>query len=169
MATAPYRLDYGFPFPNPPALAVLVNREHPLNGWVQIQSSPARSFRGSATLLVCSPEADARANALFLRMVLSCARLPTDAQPEFRNLRIYADRSDDPRAGESTWPQGYEIRFEKLSQKGAAQDKDAIGFFGRRLEVIDVDASGPRPAWLKPVILDDANIAMQRLHQAMGI
>ena len=71
-------------------------------------------------------------------------RLPADTQPEFRNLRIYTIDPMIARAGE--YQATVQIRFEKLSQKGAAQDKDAIGFFGRRLEVIDVDASGPRPA-----------------------
>ena len=36
-----------------------------------------------------------------------------------------------------------------------------VSFAGSRLEVVDVDASGSTPVWLRPVNLDDANIAMQ--------
>jgi hypothetical protein len=56
-----------------------------------------------------------------------------------------------------------QIRFEDLVLKGAepANNKDAISFVGRRVEVVDVDASGDVPVWLKPVDLDDAKIAMQ--------
>jgi hypothetical protein len=68
-----------------------------------------------------------------------------------------------------------QIRFEELSLRGGTDSVNptpiaagagpptpsAVSFVGRRLEVVDVDASGSTPVWLKPVNLDDPNIAMQ--------
>lgn len=88
-------------------------------------------------------------------------RSPDQTRPEYRQLRIYAldpmvSRADDHQAT-------VQIRFEKLQMRDAdpAANIDAISFKGRRVEVVDVDASGKDPVWLKPVDLDEANIAMQ--------
>lgn len=56
-----------------------------------------------------------------------------------------------------------QILFEDLNLRGADRENniDPISFRSRRVEVVDVDASGKKPVWLKPVDLDDANIAMQ--------
>src|SRR6478609_11033198 len=59
-----------------------------------------------------------------------------------------------------------QIRFEDLIARGDPADvdgktKDPVSFVGRRVEVVDVDASGSKPVWLKAVDLGQANIAMQ--------
>ncbi|HET8773337.1 MAG TPA: hypothetical protein VFP80_06080 [Thermoanaerobaculia bacterium] len=56
-----------------------------------------------------------------------------------------------------------QIRFETLELRGGSADgkRDPLKFVGRRVEVVDVDASGPDPVWLKPVDLDHTHIAMQ--------
>jgi len=92
-------------------------------------------------------------------------RSPDQTRPEFRQLRIYAIDPMVSRAGEHQAT--VQIRFEPLELKGGmkspepASERDPLKFAGRRVEVIDVDAAGPVPVWLKPVELDDANIAMQ--------
>ena len=92
-------------------------------------------------------------------------RSPDDTRPEFRQLRIYAIDPMVSRAGEHQAT--VQIRFETLDLKGGvkgqtpADERDPLKFSGRRVEVVDVDAAGPAPVWLKPVNLDDANIAMQ--------
>src|SRR5207244_8271214 len=80
-------------------------------------------------------------------------------RPEFRQLRIYAIDPMVSRAGEHQAT--VQIRFEDLSLRGGGDATDAVSFVGRRVEVVDVDAAGSTPVWLKPVDLDDANIAMQ--------
>lgn len=88
-------------------------------------------------------------------------RSPDQTRPEFRQLRIYAIDPMVSRAGEHQAT--VQIRFEPLELKGAspAGERDPLKFVGRRVEVVDVDAAGPVPVWLKPVDLDDAYIAMQ--------
>ena len=86
-------------------------------------------------------------------------RSPDQTRPEFRQLRIYAIDPMVSRAGEHQAT--VQIRFEPLEIKDPGGARDALKFAGRRVEVIDVDAAGPAPVWLKPVNLDDANIAMQ--------
>jgi hypothetical protein len=89
-------------------------------------------------------------------------RSPGDTRPEFRQLRIYAIDPMVARAGEHQAT--VQMRYEPLSMRGAGPEGSsiqAVSFVGRRLEVVDVDASGPTPVWLKPVELEDANIAMQ--------
>ena len=60
-----------------------------------------------------------------------------------------------------------QIRFEDLIARGASVTpdgtviKEPVSFVGRRVEVVDVDASGEKPVWLKLVDLGQANIAMQ--------
>ena len=55
-----------------------------------------------------------------------------------------------------------QIRYEDLKLRGGSEKdkKDPVSFYGRRMEVADLDASGADPVWIKPVDLDDANIAM---------
>jgi hypothetical protein len=86
-------------------------------------------------------------------------RSPGDTRPEFRQLRIYAIDPMVSRAGEHQAT--VQIRFEDLSLRPGGAATDAVSFVGRRVEVVDVDAAGSTPVWLKPVDLDDANIAMQ--------
>jgi hypothetical protein len=90
-------------------------------------------------------------------------RSPDQTRPEFRQLRIYAIDPMVSRAGEHQAT--VQIRFEPLELKGGSADpaaeRDHLKFAGRRVEVVDVDAAGPTAVWLKPVNLDDANIAMQ--------
>jgi hypothetical protein len=88
-------------------------------------------------------------------------RSPGDTRPEFRQLRIYAIDPMVARAGEHQAT--VQIRFEELPLRKDTDDpaKAPVSFHGRRLEVVDVDASGETPVWLKPINLDDANIAMQ--------
>lgn len=88
-------------------------------------------------------------------------RLPSQTRPEFRQLRIYAIDPMVARAGD--YQATVQIRFEDLVLRGGDEQngKDAVSFLGRRLEVVDVDASGETPVWLKPVDLDNAMIAMQ--------
>src|SRR5262249_6267018 len=100
-------------------------------------------------------------------------RSPGDTRPEYRQLRIYAIDPMVARAGEHQAT--VQIRFEELSLRGGNDSANpnpsaagagppppsAVSFVGRRLEVVDVDASGSTPVWLKPVNLDDPNIAMQ--------
>jgi hypothetical protein len=86
---------------------------------------------------------------------------PDQRRPEFRQLRIYAIDPMVSRAGEHQAT--VQIRYEPLELKGGDEEaeRDHLKFAGRRVEIIDVDAAGPKPVWLKPVNLDDANIAMQ--------
>lgn len=92
-------------------------------------------------------------------------RSPGDTRPEYRQLRIYAIDPMVARAGEHQAT--VQIRFEELLQRGGTEDAHRnpvtmpVSFAGSRLEVVDVDASGSAPVWLKPVNLDDPNIAMQ--------
>jgi hypothetical protein len=88
-------------------------------------------------------------------------RSPDQTRPEFRQLRIYALDPMVSRAGEHQAT--VQIRYEPLEwRKGAENEKaEPISFKGDRVEVVDVDASGKEPVWLKPVDLDDAYIAMQ--------
>jgi hypothetical protein len=95
-------------------------------------------------------------------------RSPDQTTPEFRQLRIYAIDPMVSRAGEHQAT--VQIRFEDLTLRNDPKPappvtKTApsapISFFGRRIEVVDVDASGSTPVWLKPVNLSQANIAMQ--------
>ena len=92
-------------------------------------------------------------------------RSPGDTRPEYRQLRIYAIDPMVARAGEHQAT--VQMRFEELPLRGGsdigsgASALSPASFVGRRLEVVDVDASGPKPVWLKPVNLDDPNIAMQ--------
>ncbi len=86
-------------------------------------------------------------------------RSPGDTRPEYRQLRIYAIDPMVARAGEHQATM--QIRFEELPLRKDETSKAAVSFHGRRLEVVDVDASGAIPVWLKPANLDDANIAMQ--------
>lgn len=86
-------------------------------------------------------------------------RSPGDTRPEFRQLRIYAIDPMVARAGEHQAT--VQIRFEELPLRADDPAKAPVSFHGRRLEVVDVDASGATPVWLKPANLDDANIAMQ--------
>ncbi|MBI2698280.1 MAG: hypothetical protein HYX31_03795 [Mycobacterium sp.] len=87
---------------------------------------------------------------------------PDERQPEFRHLRIYAI---DPMVSRTTEHQAtVQIRFEKLQFRGENDKKktrNPVSFMGDRIEVVDVDAAGEKPVWLKPVDLDDAHIAMQ--------
>lgn len=86
---------------------------------------------------------------------------PDQRQPEFRRLRIYAI---DPMVSRAPEHQAtVQIRFEKLELRGKNETvgRDPISVMGRRIEVIDVDAAGAQPVWLKPVDLDDPHIAMQ--------
>lgn len=88
-------------------------------------------------------------------------RSPDQTRPEFRQLRIYAIDPMVERAGEHLTT--VQIRFEDLELRGPKQgeDKDPVSFAGDRVEVVDVDTSGSLAVWLKPVSLNDANIAMQ--------
>lgn len=89
-------------------------------------------------------------------------RSPDDTLPEYRHLRIYAIDPMVSRAGEHQVT--LRIRYEPLTLGNTATPtpgKAPVSLCGRRLEVVDVDASGPEPIWLRPVNLDDANIAMQ--------
>jgi hypothetical protein len=113
-------------------------------------------------------------------------RSPGDTRPEYRQLRIYAIDPMVARAGEHQAT--VQIRYEEIELRGGTQDSDdkplrvsaiedllrrgakdfngkpltlPVSFAGSRLEVVDVDASGSVPVWLKPVNLDDPNIAMQ--------
>jgi hypothetical protein len=86
-------------------------------------------------------------------------RSPGDTRPEYRQLRIYAIDPMVSRAGEHQAT--VQIRFEDLTLRRDDQSKSPVSFHGRRLEIVDVDASGSTPVWLAPVNLDDANIAMQ--------
>ena len=91
-------------------------------------------------------------------------RSPEQTRPEFRKLRIYAIDPMVSRAGEHQ--AAVQIRFEDLFARGDPADPhgeatDPVSFVGRRVEVVDVDASGSKPVWLKVVDLDQANIAMQ--------
>lgn len=79
-------------------------------------------------------------------------RSPTQTRPDFRHLRIYAIDPMVARAGEHQVT--VQVHFERLEARSAS-------FRGRRLEVVDVDASGSRAVWLKAVDLEDAHIAMQ--------
>lgn len=54
-----------------------------------------------------------------------------------------------------------QVRCEDLELVRSPRGGDPISIKGRRLEVVDVDTSGPEPAWLKCVNLDDVHIAMQ--------
>jgi hypothetical protein len=58
------------------------------------------------------------------------------------------------------------MRFEDLRRDNKRSEElesyEALSIKGRRVEVIDVDASGDEPIWLRPVDLDGAYIAMQR-------
>jgi hypothetical protein len=90
---------------------------------------------------------------------------PRENRPEYRQLRIYAIDPMVERTGEHQAT--VQIRFEDLELRGLTKDPAGnpltlpVSFYGRRLEVVDVDASGSTPAWLAPVKLDDAYIAMQ--------
>ena len=86
-------------------------------------------------------------------------RSPGDTRPEYRQLRIYAIDPMVARAGEHQAT--VQIRFEDLTLRRDDDKRAPVSFYGRRLEVVDVDASGSTPVWLSPVNLDDANIAMQ--------
>jgi hypothetical protein len=94
-------------------------------------------------------------------------RSPDQTRPEYRQLRIYAIDPMVSRAGDHQAT--VQIRFEDLELRGGkpsdpsvpGSGKDPVSFAGRRVEVVDVAAAGPDPVWLKPVDLDDANIAMQ--------
>jgi len=91
-------------------------------------------------------------------------RSPEQTRPDFRTLRIYAIDPMVSRAGEHQAT--VQIRFEDLIARGgssdpASKDIDPVSFVGRRIEVVDVDASGAKPVWLKVVDLGQANIAMQ--------
>jgi hypothetical protein len=100
-------------------------------------------------------------------------RSPKDTRPQYRQLRIYAIDPMVARAGEHQAT--VQIRFEPLSLRGMPEDPpvlpnglqnkvdpaSAISFFGKRLEVVDVDASGTTAVWLRAADLNDANIAMQ--------
>jgi len=88
-------------------------------------------------------------------------RSPNQTKPEFRHLRIYAI---DPMVSRAAEHQAtIQIRFEDLVLRGKdlSNNVDPVSFLGERLEVVDVDAAAPTPAWFMPVDLDDANIAMQ--------
>ena len=89
-------------------------------------------------------------------------RSPDDTVPEYRRLRIYAIHPMVSRAGEHQVT--VRVRYEPLAlgnTKATPPGKVPVSLCGRRLEVVDVDASGPEPVWLLPINLDDANIAMQ--------
>ncbi|HET9942255.1 MAG TPA: hypothetical protein VFR05_02875 [Terriglobia bacterium] len=88
-------------------------------------------------------------------------RSPEQTRPEFRQLRIYAIDPMVSRAGEHQAT--VQIRFEDLELRGGDDHHkvDPVSFVGKRVEIVDVDAAGEDPVWLKPVNLDDANIAMQ--------
>src|SRR5580704_13147156 len=86
-------------------------------------------------------------------------RTPEDVRPEFRWLRIYAIDPMVSRAGEHQVT--VQIQMEDLKRSGDGQDEAAVSFRGRRLEVIDVDTSGPEPTWLCAVDLDNTYVAMQ--------
>ena len=88
-------------------------------------------------------------------------RSPDNTEPEYRNLRIYAIDPMVSRAAEHQTT--VQIRFEDLVQRGEdpANKIDPVSFLGRRVEVVDVDASQQQPIWFLPVNLNDAKIAMQ--------
>jgi hypothetical protein len=87
-------------------------------------------------------------------------RSPDQTRPDFRQLRIYAIDPMVSRAGEHQAT--VRIRFDdELELRGGEGDRDPVSIVGRRVEVVDVDASGPVPVWLKPVDLNDPKIAMQ--------
>jgi hypothetical protein len=88
-------------------------------------------------------------------------RSPDQTRPEFRHLRIYAI---DPMVSRAAEHQAtVQIRFEELELRGGDPTNihDPVSFVGRRVEVVDVDAAAPTPAWFTPVDLNDPNIAMQ--------
>lgn len=57
-----------------------------------------------------------------------------------------------------------QIRFEDLIQRDADAPSgvQSVSFFGRRVEVVDVDASGAKSVLLKPVDLDAAHVRRSR-------
>ena len=79
-------------------------------------------------------------------------RSPEQTRPEYRHLRIFAIDPMVARGGEHRAT--VQLRFEELERRDAS-------FFGRRIEVADVDTSGRDAVWLEPVDLDSAHIAMQ--------
>lgn len=79
-------------------------------------------------------------------------RSPEQTRPEYRHLRIFAIDPMVARGGEHRAT--VQLRFEELERRDAS-------FFGRRIEVADVDTSGQEAVWLEPVDLDSAHIAMQ--------
>jgi len=97
-------------------------------------------------------------------------RSPDQTRPSHRRLRIFAI---DPMVSRSGDHQAtVQVKFEELvreaptppSSEGSAEPAkalQAVSFKGRRIEVVDVDASGASPIWLRPVDLDDAHVAMQ--------
>ena len=88
-------------------------------------------------------------------------RSPDQTTPEFRQLRIYAI---DPMVSRMEEHQAtVQIRYEQLTWRGdpVGATFEPFGFVGRRVEVIDVDASGSKPVWLKAVDLNQADVAMQ--------
>ena len=89
-------------------------------------------------------------------------RSPDQTRPEFRHLRIYAI---DPMVSRAPERQAtVQIRCENLERRpkpDPANVYDCASFAGDRVEVVDVDAADATAAWLRPVDLDDANIAMQ--------
>jgi hypothetical protein len=91
---------------------------------------------------------------------LSVRRSPEDTRPEFRSLRIYAIDPMVARAGEHQAT--VQIRFEDLPLRDRkVEGIEPLSFFGRRVEVVDVDAASATPVWMRPVDLDDSSIAMQ--------
>lgn len=86
-------------------------------------------------------------------------RSPDQTEPDFRRLRIFA--IDPLVARDGDHQVTVQVRFEELELRPEEKDRDPVSFRGRRVEVVDVDASGAAPIWLKPVELDAAHIAMQ--------
>lgn len=86
-------------------------------------------------------------------------RSPDQTRPDHRSLRIFAI---DPMVGRAGDHQAtVQVRFEDLPIVDPKTRSDLVSIKARRVEVVDVDASGTTPAWLKPVHLDDPHIAMQ--------
>lgn len=85
-------------------------------------------------------------------------RSPEQTRPEFRNLRIFAIDPMVARGGDHRVT--VQVRFEDLPL--ITPDLSVpLSVKGRRVEVVDVDASMDPAVWYKPVDLDDGHIAMQ--------
>lgn len=90
-------------------------------------------------------------------------RSPDQIRPDYRQLRIFAI---DPMVGRGGNHQAIvQIRFEDLrgdeKRPSGSKANVRLTIKGRRVEVVDVDASGDTATWLRCVDLDDAYIAMQ--------